>query len=144
MENLTEAKNFAEQTEYKSEITRTSCTVWFHRGNGHNFKAKQCKKYLHLTRYYTNGADNQDIETKKFTGATFPTCWEDAQELFSLYQRPEQRTTWTIYRGTQSAKVRITARAGHDYWQQCREKLEKRFGQLENFSPASRTARLPE
>jgi hypothetical protein len=55
-----------------------------------------------------------------------------------------QTTTFTIYRGKTTSKVRITARAGHDYWQQCREKLEKRYGQLESFSPTSRTARLPE
>ena len=55
-----------------------------------------------------------------------------------------QTTTFTIYRGTQSAKVRITARSGSDYWQRCREKLEKKFGELESFSAASRTARLPE
>lgn len=144
MKNLIEAKQLAAQTGYKSEITRTTCTVWFHEGNGYNFKAKQCKKYLYLTRYHTNGADNQDIETKKFTGTTFPTCWEDARELFSLYERPQQTTTFTIYRGTQYEKVRITAHAGHDYWQQCRAKLEKKFGELESFSAASRTARLPE
>jgi hypothetical protein len=55
-----------------------------------------------------------------------------------------QTTTFTVWRGTQSAKVRITARAGSDYWQLCRAKLEKRFGELESFSAASRTARLPE
>ena len=144
MKNLIEVKNFAQKTEYKSEITRTTCTVWFHEGNGHNFAVKRTAKYTYITRYYTNGAANRNIETKKFTGTAFPTSWEAARELFSLYERPEQTTTFTIYRGTQSAKVRITARAGHDYWQQCRAKLEKRFGQLENFSPASRTARLPE
>lgn len=144
MKNLKEVKQFAAQTDYKSEITRTACTIWFNRGNGHNFAVKRTSKYTHITRYYTNGATNRNIETKKIEGVAFPTSWEDARELFSIYERPEQATTFTIFRGLCAAKVRITARAGHDYWQKCREKLEKKFGQLESFSPTSRTARLPE
>lgn len=145
METLKQVKNWAAaQTEFKTEIKPNSCTVWFHRGNGKNFAVKQTTKFLYVKCYYTNGAANRNIETKKFAGVEFPTSLEAARELFSLYERPQQTTTFTIYRGTQYEKVRITARAGHDYWQQCREKLEKRYGELERFSPASRTARLPE
>lgn len=86
MKNLIEVRNFAEQTEYKSEITRTACTVWFHEGNGHNFEVKRTAKYTYITRYYTNGSSNRVIQTKKLTGVAFPKSWEDARELFENIQ----------------------------------------------------------
>jgi hypothetical protein len=81
---LISAKQFARTSEFKTQVERNSCTVWFHRGNGHNFKAKQCAKYLYLTRYHTTGSQNTDIETKRILGARFPVSWEDARELFYL------------------------------------------------------------
>lgn len=81
---LISAKQFARTSEFKAQVERTSCTVWFHQGNGHNFRAKQCAKYLYLTRYFTNGSQNTDIGTQRILGARFPVSWEDARELWDL------------------------------------------------------------
>ena len=84
MKTLIEAKQFAAQTEYKSQVSAASCTVWFHEGNGHNFAVKRTAKYTYITRYYTNGSSNRNIATKKLTGVAFPTSWEKARQLFDL------------------------------------------------------------
>lgn len=71
-----------ENTSYKIDVKPSSTTIWFHEGNGHNFKVKKTKKYLYVTRYHTNGYTNIDINTHKLVNAKLPTTWDEARILW--------------------------------------------------------------
>ena len=76
------AIKIAESTDYKTEITNQSVTIWFHEGNGINFRAKKTSRNLYLTRYITNGWQNTDQNTIKIQGGEMPKSWQAAQILF--------------------------------------------------------------
>ncbi len=80
--NLQQARNFAKSTEYKNEIRPTSVTVWFHEGNGSNFKIKQTANKLYITKYRTNGHQNVDLRTVVIKGGGMPATYVGAVVLW--------------------------------------------------------------
>ena len=50
-----------ETLPYKKEVSKTKITIWFHDGNGQNYKVTWNLKAetTLIQRYYTNGASNK-------------------------------------------------------------------------------------
>lgn len=72
------------ETNYKTEHKNGIFTVWFHEGNGMNFRlsyhfrANKTK----IVSYYTNGHTNTDKVTKVYEGLHIVTNHNEAQYLF--------------------------------------------------------------
>lgn len=68
---------------YKTETTNQSITVYFHEGNGWNFRVKTTSKATYVTRYHTNGHVNRDDRTVKINKVVNIGSWAAAAEYFS-------------------------------------------------------------
>lgn len=71
-------------TEYQNENKNGVLTVWFHEGNGwnfrvsYNFRANKTK----IVRYHTNGHMNRDDSKQEFEGLHIATNHQEAESLF--------------------------------------------------------------
>lgn len=71
-------------TDYKNELSHGVLTVWFHEGNGWNFRVSyhfRANK-TKITRYNTNGWQNTDDSTQEFEGLHLVESHLEAESLF--------------------------------------------------------------
>jgi len=72
-------------TEYKHTLKYGVFTVWFHEGNGTNFRVSyhfRANK-TKITRYSTNGHVNRDDSKQEIEGLNIATNYQEAEALRS-------------------------------------------------------------
>jgi hypothetical protein len=94
METFDEIKtnviNALNEIKYKKQMKNGIMTVWFHKGNGWNFRVSYhfYANQTRVVRYYTNGHMNSVGSKQKLNGLHITTNYQDAESLFCELLRP--------------------------------------------------------